>query len=176
MVKVFSIGWILAAPGVLGGLIPCVGCGSNDGQGAISTDSALSSAPTSTSTGPDLKLVDGGPGCADAMAFFAEQVWGPVVKERCFFCHYAEGPAGASRYVLVTPADAGDWEVNFAGTCAMALLDNGGASQLLLKPTYKTDHGGGLRVAPGSDEYAILEAFVNRAEDLEGCLCTYSVD
>ena len=167
MVKTFGIGLFRAAPAILGGFVLCIGCVSDDGHGATATDSPGVVDP---------KLVDGGPGCADAMTYFAKQVWVPVVEKRCFFCHYAEGSAGASRFALVTPANASDWEANFAVTCAMARLDNGGTSQLLLKPTYKTDHGGGLRVAPGSDEYATLETFVAQAETLEGCRCTYNVD
>ncbi len=87
------------------------------------------------------------------------------------FCHYAEGSAKASELVLVDPVSSADWQTNFAAVCAMAVEYNEGVSQLLLKPSYQTDHGGGVRAAPGSDEYAALEVFVAQAEAMAGCRC-----
>ncbi len=137
------------------------------GAGCSSPDTT----ETATQPIPDVRDVDGGPGCLEAACFFEQELWDPTLSTKCLFCHYADGPAKASELVLVEPASSGDWQSNFAAVCAVALTYDDGVSRLLLKPSYQTDHGGGLRAAPGSEEYAMLEAFVARAEAMAGCRC-----
>jgi len=153
--------------------LPLVLCCSLLGFGCSSADDAETETTPDKEMppAPDVRDVEGGPGCTEAACFFEQRLWEPILTTRCLFCHYAAGPAKASEFVLLDAESLEAREANFATVCAIARTDNEGSSQLLLKPSYQTDHGGGLRVAADSEDFASLEAFVVRAEALDGCRC-----
>lgn len=81
----------------------------------------------------------------------------------CIDCHSASGVASDTRLVFpaagaapARDAEFGDWLLELVDRDAPA------RSKLLLKPTGRTKHAGGERLAPGSDDDKALAAWVAR--------------
>lgn len=88
--------------------------------------------------------------------FFTGQVMGRTLSI-CGACHAQGGSAQATTF-RVTPTDP------LATQDSVALhvdFGNPAASRILQKPTNQVPHGGGVKLTPGSEEYGILEQWVN---------------
>ncbi len=88
--------------------------------------------------------------------FFTGQVMGRTLSV-CAACHVQGGSAQATTF-RVTPTDP------LATQDSVALhIDaaNPAASRILQKPTNTVPHGGGVKLTTGSEEYGILEQWVN---------------
>ncbi len=90
--------------------------------------------------------------CASAQSFVTDAM--PVLKKAdCMGCHQANGVASTTRLVFPdTSASNEEWEA--FGDSLRAFVDrtNPEKSLLLMKPTNRTAHAGGVRIKPGSAE------------------------
>lgn len=139
------------------------GGGGDDGTGT-GTDTDANTGGATAGTAGDTDT--GGSGaCPSDEDFFAESIQAPILGKTCIACHTEAGAAKATRMVLL-PADAeGALAHNLAELREVALVDEGGTSLLLLKPTGKHPggHTGGVVVKEDSAEYKALEQFVARS-------------
>src|SRR5439155_25650018 len=109
--------------------------------------------------------------CLDNRQFFAQKVWGQVMSKTCIKCHSPEGVAADrnAKLLLLTSAYPAFVDTNFATVTDVSKIQYDGTSELLLKPIGKLDHGGGMQVQEGSDEYNILKEFVKRTQSPVTC-------
>lgn len=108
----------------------------------------------------------GGSGdCPSDAEFFAQQVWKPILSQTCISCHSEGGLAKGTRMVLLPEGTDGALEHNLAEAREVALVDEGGTSLILLKPTGKHPggHQGGMLIAEGTEAYRALEEFAQRS-------------
>ncbi|MDA1314727.1 MAG: DUF1592 domain-containing protein [Acidobacteria bacterium] len=90
-------------------------------------------------------------------------------KADCRACHNPDGVASPTR--LHFPAlGAAPERVDAFGRSLVTLIDrvNPDASLLLNKPTNRIPHAGGARIAPGSDDEAILRGWITTLTRLSG--------
>jgi hypothetical protein len=102
--------------------------------------------------------------CSRVPAYFANKVWGPVLSQRCIQCHNTDGQARSTRFVLTTGDSAEVIERNLSVFSSVARMKQDGTSLVLLKPTAKVPHGGGVQLSEDSDEYRNLLGFVSQVE------------
>ncbi|QFU74260.1 hypothetical protein EY643_00575 [Halioglobus maricola] len=105
----------------------------------------------------------------DALAFFSSKISGPIVQARCVTCHDAGGiaPSSGARLIL-----AGNNTNNFMAINDQAfrgLGDRLSSSQDLSdyvtgKASNQIRHGGGTRLAPGSQEFRDMTTYLNLIE------------
>jgi hypothetical protein len=107
--------------------------------------------------------------CTDVDNFFREQVWAPLLKEKCYACHNPAGQAKATDLVLQGPDYPGYLDVNLQTVQNIARLEIDGTSLLLLKPSAQIEHGGGAQITEDGDEYAALEELLDRIDDPIHC-------
>ncbi len=103
--------------------------------------------------------------CPSDSEYFEAEVWRPILSKTCVSCHIESGLAKDTRMVFL-PADAeGAAEHNLAEAREVAVLEQGGTSLLLLKPTNKHPdmHKGGEVIKEGSAEYDALAQFAARS-------------
>ncbi len=108
--------------------------------------------------------------CTDVENYFREQVWAPLLKEKCFACHNPAGQAKNSDLVLQGPDYPGYLDVNLQTVQNIARLEIDGTSLLLLKPSAQVEHGGGPQIKDDSDEYAALEELLARMAEPIHCV------
>lgn len=101
--------------------------------------------------------------CVDIDDYFREQVWTPLLKEKCFACHNPSGTARGTDLVLQGSDYPGYLKVNQQTVSNLARLEIDDTSLLLLKPSAQIEHGGGPQIDVGGAEYEALEEFVERA-------------
>ncbi len=104
----------------------------------------------------------GGEVCVDVDDFFRDEVWSPLLKEKCYACHNPNGVARNTDLVLQGSDFPGYLDVNQQTVANLAQLEIDGTSLLLLKPSGAVEHGGGKQVEPGGDEYDRLAQLVER--------------
>lgn len=107
--------------------------------------------------------------CTDVENYFREQVWAPLLKEKCFACHNPAGQAKDSDLVLQGPDYPGYLDVNLQTVQNIARLEIDGTSLLLLKPSAQVEHGGGPQIKEDSDEYAAIEELLARIAEPIHC-------
>lgn len=107
--------------------------------------------------------------CVPLEQLFAEQIWGPILSQKCIGCHNPLGLAKSSKMVLKSSSEAGFLDANLAIVKEVASFEKDGTSILLLKPTKTIDHGGGVQIEKDSPEYQALAAFVAQAKAPEAC-------
>jgi Protein of unknown function (DUF1588) len=108
-------------------------------------------------------------GCVTTEQYFAEQVWAPVMSQKCVACHNPQGLAKDSKMVLKGSSEAGFLDANLAIVREVAAFDRDGTSLLLLKPTATVSHGGGVVIAQDGPEYQALAELVNRLKENAPC-------
>ena len=108
---------------------------------------------------------NGGDDCVTDAQFFEERLWGPVFASRCLACHVEGGVAARTRMVLVPEETEGWLDRNVAAVQAVAKAELDGRPLLLLKPTGRIAHTGGVLIPPDAPEYPDLEALVARLRD-----------
>ncbi|MDD9942006.1 MAG: DUF1592 domain-containing protein [Myxococcales bacterium] len=124
----------------------------------------------SSEAGPDSQGPPGSDGeaaCESQRAYFARQVWTPVLDRICIDCHAPDGVATAQNaaLLLVPSAYPGFLDANIENLTTVAKLEFDGTSVLLRKPLGEMSHGGGPVLSKDSDEYAALATFVERLSD-----------
>ena len=92
---------------------------------------------------------------------FSKTVVPVLRKAGCPACHNHDGVASGTR-VLFPEADASDAELDRFGLSLQAVVDRSAPekSLLLLKPTKRIPHAGGLRIKPGSPEESVVSSWV----------------
>ena len=99
-----------------------------------------------------------------AAGFFAARIAEPVVQAKCINCHVSSGLAEGTRLVftdsrsLVTEETQARHETFRRFVAAVA----GSDARILQKVQGGLDHGGGLQVAPDSDDFANLRTYLGR--------------
>lgn len=147
----------------MGGKAPGSDAGPSAGGGTIPTGPGAPGRPGGGS-GPG----GGGEPCATDEAFFAAEVWEPILSRDCVACHIAGGVAGTTRLLLATSGD--DLiAANFETVKTVAMEELEGTSLLLLKASEAVPHGGGRRVLPESAEYQALADLVHRYRNPGSC-------
>jgi len=87
----------------------------------------------------------------------------PVLeKAQCMECHQFNGVASTTR-LQFPESGASSEEMEAFGDTLRKLVDraNPANSLLLMKPTNRAKHGGGLRIKPGSDEEVAVKAWID---------------
>lgn len=110
--------------------------------------------------------------CVSDQMYFAQKVWAPVLAVKCVGCHNPQGTAKDSSLVLRGSTEAGFLDANYEILKAAAALEQDGQSQLLAMPTggsASRKHPGGVVIEQGSDDYAAIEALVNRFQEPSSC-------
>lgn len=151
-------GLATAAAVALFGLAAC-----GDDESAQNGTDDVTVLPDGGTVLPDGGTTGGGDGtCVDDESFFSQQVYGQVLEPRCMVCHTSEGLARDSGLVLVGPVQPNYLEANREALSAVASLEQGGTSIVLLKPLGELAHGGGTVLQEGDSELEILRGFVDR--------------
>ncbi len=118
---------------------------------------------------------DAGAGeCVSLEDYFTEEVWTPILSQKCITCHNPQGEARHSEFVLQSSDWPGYLEANLATVESLAKLQYEGRSWLLVKPTNGDgvegiEHGGQVQIEPGSEEYEALAELVERIENPVEC-------
>ena len=110
--------------------------------------------------------------CLTETEYFAQNVWAPVLSQKCIGCHNPQGQAKDSGMVLRGSSEAGFLDTNYQIVKAAASLEQDGQSQLLVMPTGGSDtrkHPGGVVIEEGSPEYEALEGLLERFDDPSTC-------
>lgn len=111
--------------------------------------------------------------CMPMDRFFVREVWAKVADANCAGCHFNDGSAGNTDFILYHSDGYSDHvERNFESLSRIArerIQDQGFESKLLLKPLGELEHGGGKRFEKDSPSYKILEEFVNRLDKVDPC-------
>ena len=97
----------------------------------------------------------------------AEEMFQTVIasmaQDACASCHAPDGEASGTRLVFVPDTDADHLATNLrAFDTFLATVPNGAA--LMLSKARGEDHGGGVRLASGTEGYAAMERFVTQIE------------
>src|SRR5262245_27168704 len=94
---------------------------------------------------------------------FSRTLYPVLEKATCRACHNPDGVASATR-LQFPEADASLDQTEAFGNSLVALVDRSNPEESLLfkKPTNRIAHAGGQRIQPGSEEEAILKAWVLR--------------
>jgi hypothetical protein len=100
---------------------------------------------------------------------FGAGLYQVLEKAECRSCHNPDGVASPTRLHFPEP-DVSPERVEAFGRSLVNLVDREkpGSSLLLNKPTNRIPHAGGQRIKQGSDDEAILRAWVERLTKLEG--------
>jgi hypothetical protein len=107
--------------------------------------------------------------CVSELQFFAENVWGPIMSQKCIACHNPTGLAKDSKMVLHGSSEAGFLNTNLEIVKSVASFERDGVSLLLLKPTLTIPHTGGEQIKKGSSEFASMELLVQRFKHADTC-------
>jgi hypothetical protein len=109
--------------------------------------------------------------CLSNNQFYEQKVWAEVVAKVCIKCHAPEGAAASvnAKFLQYSQAFPGFLDLNLSNITEVAKIQYDGTSELLLKPTGKISHGGGIVIDEGSPEYKILEEMVERASSPVTC-------
>jgi hypothetical protein len=92
---------------------------------------------------------------------FAEKLYPVFHRVQCDLCHNDNGVASETQLAF-PPSDASREQITAFGLSLMDLVDRNDPEQsmLLLKPTNREEHTGGVRIKPGSDEEKLLRSWV----------------
>ena len=114
-----------------------------------------------------LQLAVAGEVLAAGESFFAEKVYPVLHNVQCDLCHSDNGVASETRLAF-PPAGASKEQITAFGLELMELVDRRHPEQslLLLKPTNREEHTGGVRIKPGSEEEKLLRAWVTYLANL----------
>jgi len=105
-----------------------------------------------------------GPGCPDDAAFFQDQIYTPILGQKCIVCH-AEGGLAKQSHLVLDPSGTPEAQTaNFETVRDVARMNVNGQSVLLLRPTgmHPDGHTGGQVIDLGGPAYKALSAFVDR--------------
>ena len=90
----------------------------------------------------------------------------PIVQSKCVNCHVEGGVSGNTRLVFVTDADADHLATNLSVfEDFLAEVEDG--ADLILNKVQGVDHGGGIQLAAGTDDFSSMERFLGLLEGEE---------
>ena len=106
--------------------------------------------------------VSAGALCAQSTSF-GSGLYAVMEKANCRACHTVDGVASATR-LHMPETDATPAMVEAFGKSLVVLVDrkNPEASLLLRKPTARVAHAGGEKIKPGSEDEAVLKAWIGQ--------------
>ena len=104
------------------------------------------------------KASDASGGDDTAADLFAKSISG-IVQSKCVNCHVAGGASGNTRLVFVRDTDADHLSKNLA-TFETFLADVEDGAKLILNKVQGVEHGGGVQLSAGTDDFANLEGFL----------------
>ncbi len=107
--------------------------------------------------------------CVSLEQYFKEEIWAPVMSQKCITCHSSTGVAKDSQFVLQSSDWTGYLEANLATIERLAKLEYEGEPWLIVKPTATVEHGGGEQFARGSAEYDAFVELVERIQNPVEC-------
>lgn len=107
--------------------------------------------------------------CVSTETFFKEQIWAPLMSQKCITCHSSTGAAKDSQFVLQSSDWTGYLEANLATVERLAKLEYEGQPWILVKPTATVEHGGGEQIKVDSPEYEALAELVDRIKNPVEC-------
>ena len=94
-----------------------------------------------------------------AEAVFRDNISPNISQAICIQCHVSGGLAGGTRHLLQRTSNSNHIALNVA--MYANLVDALGVARIVSKPQGGFGHGGGMRLSPGSQAVADLEAFLN---------------
>lgn len=117
---------------------------------------------------------DGNGECTPTDVFFREQVQAPTLTAKCNTCHNNAGAAKHTKFVLTPPQVPGYLEANMKLIQDLSRYQVDGTPLILAKPSMRgangpVDHGGGLQLDPGSQEYKDLAELLKRFDNPVPC-------
>ncbi len=100
---------------------------------------------------------------------FSKILYPVLEKAACRACHNSEGVASAT-HLLFPEENASAEQIEAFGRSLVELVDRNKPEESLLlkKPTNRIPHAGGERIKQGSEEEAVLKAWVQRLAKLSG--------
>lgn len=107
--------------------------------------------------------------CVSNEDFFKEQIWAPVMSQKCITCHSPTGVAKSSQFVLQSSDWTGYLEANLATVERLAKLEYEGEPWLIVKPTNTVEHGGGAQFDRDSPEFEAFSELVERIKNPVEC-------
>ena len=104
---------------------------------------------------------------AEGPEYFAQNLLPILEKAQCRQCHNDNGIASGTRLQFPDPG-ANSQRVQAFALSLRSLVDPNQPRQSLLlrKPTQRIEHTGGQRIAPGSDDEAVLLAWIEHLAGL----------
>ncbi|MEZ4294328.1 MAG: DUF1592 domain-containing protein [Polyangiaceae bacterium] len=114
----------------------------------------------------------GGEECQSPRTYFEQNVWGTFMSTKCVRCHTPEGVAvleKGAKFVLQPPSYPGFLDVNLAMLEEISRVDVDGQPLILVKPTGGNNHGGGVVIEEGSEEYEALKTLVDKIKSPPDC-------
>lgn len=143
------------------------GSSANSGTGGSPTGTGGGSTDTGNTGNAGGDTPNGGTAsaCVPLADFFAKQLWTPVLVPKCSGCHSA---SSVPDFVLDSSKDASAAEQ--AVIAEIAKKGSNGMSLVLTKPIGGDNHTGRSPLAPDSDGYKALTAFVNAVEAKKDCV------
>ncbi|MCH9688618.1 MAG: DUF1588 domain-containing protein [Deltaproteobacteria bacterium] len=114
--------------------------------------------------------------CVDTDRFFKEKIWAPLLSQKCIGCHNPNGLAKNTDLVLQMADYPGYLEANQQTLENVARLEIDGIPLLLAKPTGMVEHGGGLQLAEGSEDYNTLAEMIDRFAAPSHCIDDGDID
>ncbi len=99
-----------------------------------------------------------------AQAVFQTLVSESVVQSKCVTCHVPGGQSERTQLVFVPASNPDHLMLNFAAFKDFLVDYEDGATRILDK-IQGNDHGGGVQVAPGTEEFASMDRFLGRLEE-----------
>ncbi|MFO0590757.1 MAG: DUF1592 domain-containing protein, partial [Polyangiaceae bacterium] len=117
---------------------------------------------------------DGGSGdeCQSARTYFEQNVWGTFMGTKCAKCHTPDGVAVAekgAKFVLQPSSYPGFLDANLKMIEDISRVDVDGKPIILVKPIGGDSHGGGKVLEDGSEDYAALQALVDKIKNPPSC-------
>jgi hypothetical protein len=115
--------------------------------------------------------------CLTTRTFFEQNVWSQFMGQKCGKCHTPDGPAVAeskAKFVLQPSSFPGFVDANLEMITEISKIQYEGKSEILLKPLGQMNHGGGVVLDSGSDDYKNLVELVDRLGSGDKCTETPS--
>lgn len=156
-------------------LLLTVGCYSGGPKDSIGDDedpgAAEDGGDDSGSSVPDSpRQFDDNGVCVDTSRYFKEEVWTPLMSQKCIGCHNPEGQARDTDLVLQLADYPGYLEVNEKTVENIARLEIDGVPLVLAKPSGMVDHEGGKIFEPDGEEYVAMSEMVDRFAAPKHCI------
>lgn len=117
-----------------------------------------------------LSACEGRGECVSNAQFFREQIWAPILSQKCLKCHNSSGAAKESKFILEGSGSPSYIEANLKAFDDLRAYKVNDEPLLLVKPTERgVTHGGGLQIEADSKEYEAMQEMLARLADPVEC-------